>query len=690
MVTLTQVSPSSWPGDGAPVASLVDFTTSDPQLSCLALSSDLSVFTWPGSPNAYFVEATEPGNCANAYFVSSLPHEVLAASRVRELRMEHRATSTLVRPPAFEAEEEFDTSATPRRNGHQPQAPSSVPLTQTHRVVRSPDAPRFLTEGKTIFFIAFGIYLIIAVLLDFKYKVYPGDAFSRMANGFYIIYSSDPHLAAIGFVWEPLQSLADMVVLLGNHLWPALSHDEFSGSLVSSLAMAGAAYQMCAALREWGVTRVPRLVLTAFFALDPMIAYYAGNGMSESLYLFTLITSTRYLLRWMRDRDLRSLAYSATALAFCYLTRNEAATAALMGGVAVGLVTYWRAKGSRADRAKRGASDLLIFGAPAFIAALGWSICSYVIIGAFIDGGALQVRLAHQQGLGGTLFHRVCYETDAILALAPFLAVLLVVAGVIALVRRDPRILAPIGIIGGSLGFDTFSYLSNSIDAALRYWIAVVPLGVFLLGAVIAAIQTPRPSRGGTPPQIQTRAASPSLGALFAFCLVVLVMIPTVVMTGSGLVNPNIGVEESAQIGFIFKPHDKSLTPRAVYPFTEALDAYLATLHLPDNDVLVDNADSTGCVAQMVVMSPQPKVFVIPNDRDFQRVLADPIAFHVRYLLVPDPKTLSEPGELNTTYPDLWKTGSGFSKLVHQFPGGRSACPDFRLFHVIKHTNTLS
>ena len=62
-----------------------------------------------------------------------------------------------------------------------------------------------------------------------------------------------------------------------------------------------------------------------------MILLYAGNGMSEGLYLFTLLASTRYLLRWIRGGDLRSLAYAAVALAFSYLTRNEAAMAAVLG-----------------------------------------------------------------------------------------------------------------------------------------------------------------------------------------------------------------------------------------------------------------------------------------------------------------------------------------------------------------------
>jgi hypothetical protein len=533
------------------------------------------------------------------------------------------------------------------------------------------------------------MYLVVAILLDFKYRVFPADAFSRMANGFYILYSNDPHLAAIGFVWEPLQSLADMVVLLGNHLWPALSHDEMAGCLVSAISMGGAVFQMCAALREWGVSRTPRLVLTALFALDPMILYYAGNGMSEALYLFTLIAATRYLLRWMRDGDLRSLAYGAVALGFCYLTRNEAALAALLGGLAVGVVSYGRAKGRRASRIGTGASDLVLFALPAFTAAVGWAICSYVIIGAWIDGGALSVREAHQRLRPTTLHFRILYEVHAIGALAPFVPLLLVVAAVVAFKRRDPRILAPVSVLGGALAFDMLSFMSNSIGAALRYWIAVVPLAVMLLGSLVAAIQTPRPEGVGVP--VRTRSLRPgghALGLLAALCLVLIVMIPTAVFTGSGMLNIKVGVEESQQIGFIFKPHDKHFGNLEVYPMAQTVDRYLQNLHLHNGDVLIDNADAAGCVPQFIVRSSQPKLFVIPNDRDFQRTLADPIAFHTRYLLVPDPGT-EEPGDVNIAYPALWSTGAGFTRMVHQFPG-QSACPDYRLFYVVQHSNSVA
>jgi hypothetical protein len=591
--------------------------------------------------------------------------------------MEHEATSTLTR--------EKEDVLLPGFLLDSPEAPGFRELPPSSPDDQRPPSRR---EGRIVFLLAFGAYFAVACLLDFKYEIFPADAFSRMANGFYVLYSGDPHLAAVGFVWEPLQSMADDLFLLGNHLWPALSHDDMAGCLVSALSMAGAVYQMCAALREWGVSRAPRLVLTAFFALDPMIVYYGGNGMSEALYLFTLIMSTRYLLRWMRDGDLRSLAYSAVALAFCYLTRNEAAMGALFGALAVGVVSYGRANGRRASRVRTGVSDLTIFAVPAFTAALGWALCSYVIIGAFVDGGALSVRLAHQTQSHGTLHSRLLYEFHAVGALAPFLPILLVVAAVVAFKRRDPRMLAPTAVLGGALAFDMFSHLTNAINSALRYWIAVIPLGILLLGSLVAAVQSPRPARDAVPDRTgSSRSGARVLGVLAALCLVLVVMIPTVVFTGSGMVNPRVGVEESQQIGWVFHPDNKNFGNLEVFPLAGTVDRYLDSLHLPNHDVLADNADATGCVAQIVVRSNQPKLFVIPNDRDFQRVLADPIVFHTRYLLVPEPGN-DEPGQVNHLYPGLWKTGAGFTKMVHQFKG-QSACSAYRLFHVLRHSNSL-
>ena len=96
-------------------------------------------------------------------------------------------------------------------------------------------------------------------------------------------------------------------ILAFKDLWPALATHDVAAGLVSAIASAAAVYQVGAALREWGVGRAPSLILLLGFGLNPMIVYYAGNGMSDALYVFTLVATTRYLLRWLRQDDLRSL-----------------------------------------------------------------------------------------------------------------------------------------------------------------------------------------------------------------------------------------------------------------------------------------------------------------------------------------------------------------------------------------------
>ena len=59
---------------------------------------------------------------------------------------------------------------------------------------------------------AFVCYLAVALWLSALDLVFP-DAMSRVANGYYVLFSRDPHLAAIGFVWNPLPSLAAIPLL---------------------------------------------------------------------------------------------------------------------------------------------------------------------------------------------------------------------------------------------------------------------------------------------------------------------------------------------------------------------------------------------------------------------------------------------------------------------------------------------
>jgi len=580
--------------------------------------------------------------------------------------------------------------------------PQVPPLTR-------PDAPgpitesrkrRWLNEGRTVCLTVGALYAAVAWALDFRYHVYPPDAVSRMANGFYVLYSRHPHLAAIGFVWNPLQSICDMVPLLFWHIWPAVATHDVAGSLVSVACMIGAVHQVRAGLAEYGVRRGARLLLTALFALNPMILYYAGNGMSEALYLFTAMATCRYLSRWFTRRDLRSLVYSAFALGLCYLARNEAVAIALTAGALVVLTTFRRTPGAAKQRVGISLTDLTIFLAPFIAAFTGWAFASYVITGQPFQqftsqyGNSSELALFGGQygNRSGHQFARLTHEATALAHMAPLLPLALVVALLLALRRRDAQVLVPLAVLGGGLAFILLSYFENQVFPWYRFYILSIPLEVMLVGSILArpsSVSATSPSslgarasgRGHTDPASRGRLRAGMAGVLGV--LIVLVIVgPSIPGTAAGMFNTKVGIEESFQLGFLI--HQEGAETAQERAAAVPMLPYIERLDLPDGSILTDE-DLHGCATTMIIRSTNPKVFVIPNDVDFMQILADPFAFHVPYILVPQPVGFDTVNAVSKAYPSLYANGAGFARLVRSFPASTGLCPPYRLYRVFSH-----
>ena len=557
---------------------------------------------------------------------------------------------------------------------------------------------RLTSEGGTVFTLCFGLYLAVGVILDFHYLTFNGDATSRMANGFYVLYSRDPHLAAIGFVWNPGTSIVDLIPLLFYPFWHPLASHAFAASIASAACMAGAVYQVRCTLAEWGVGRVARLLLVAILALNGMILYYGGSGMSEGLYLFTLLATCRYLLRWLRQDDLASLVYSAVALGLCYLARNEAVGPALAAGTVVMAVGFLRRARSASPATRRGRvwgalTDTVIFEIPFVFAFVGWAVVSYVITGqAFgqfssVYGTASQLKVEGQQGGGPPpLLHaRILHDVHDLFYLAPTIPLVLVLALWLSAKRRDVGVLAPIAVVGAALGFDALAYLSNSIAQWFRYFITAVPLEVLLVGCIVAT----NPAIVGSVRRAwvdRSLSARRRSRAFVSSALVLLLLAPSGVSTLLGMKNPSVGFEENEHLGFIFLNNISTFDRNVpkTWPDMAAIAGYFSQDRFGSGQVVVDNF--SGCVPQIITIASRPKVFVIPNDRDFQRTLADPITFHTHFILDVDPVGNGTLTAINTLYPALWKTGAGFAKQVHAWPAA-GECPAFKLFRVIGHPN---
>ncbi len=63
-------------------------------------------------------------------------------------------------------------------------------------------------------------------------QIFVGDAMARVVQAHSVVLSRDPHLAAVGFVWPPLPSIAEVpfVLLLQKFTAPV-----FAGQIVSAL-----------------------------------------------------------------------------------------------------------------------------------------------------------------------------------------------------------------------------------------------------------------------------------------------------------------------------------------------------------------------------------------------------------------------------------------------------------------------
>jgi hypothetical protein len=270
------------------------------------------------------------------------------------------------------------------------------------------------------------------------------------------------------------------------------------------------------------------------------------------------------------------------------------------------------------------------------------------------------------------------------------------VAAVVAIRRRDPLIVVPLAVVGGGLAFDLAGYLNNSIIWAFRYMIATVPLAVLLTGVILAASPSRRAADGvrptmgasarhsatGTPrrPAVRHGWVVGVVGVIVAL----VALGPSIPATAAGMFNPAVGSEELQELGYVFH-HPLTAVDRIDkqhFAAIQSISAYLAGLRLPEGDILVDN--SSGCVPEVITTVPDPKIFVIPNDRDFQRALADPLTFHVHFIIVPPPTGANLNTATLRAYPNLYVSGAGFTEEVHQFRA-QGLCPAFRMYRVVGH-----
>jgi hypothetical protein len=523
-----------------------------------------------------------------------------------------------------------------------------------------------------VFGFALAGYLAAATYLVFGVHVVIGDALSRVANAQYVLFSRDPHLAAIGFVWNPLPSLVELVVLPFRSLWPLLAQVGFAANLMSALFMAGAVYQLFRFMEDIRVPAWPKAALVASFAAHPMIVFYGANGMSEAPLIFFLLIALRYLVRWLTTADVRPLVILGLALGAAYLTRYEAAIAGLATIALVALASYLRAP-NREPRLSNAFCDALLAGTPILVTMGVWNGASWVITGhpfqqvASVYGNASQLGTLVSQGVVKSPSAAQFGQTFvALAALEVTLPLLLVAAVWTAITRRDVRQLGVVAVLGSVLAALLLAYATGLVLPWLRYLIVSVPLAVALSALAVTVVMAPTGS-----------ASHRQLAGGLGLGLLALVALPVSAMA---LLDPHVNPMDAmafrAAVGM--DPGSagvRSITQR--FDSDHQMAAYLDDMHLPRGSVL---ADAFSAYA-VITASNDPQQFVTTPDRDFILALGDPAGLGIHYLLVPGPSGLAALDALNRTYPHLYQEGTNFAELVRVLsPTGDG--PTWKLYRV--------
>lgn len=545
----------------------------------------------------------------------------------------------------------------------------------------------------TIFFVCFAIYVAVGYWLQVRQGFIMGDTLSRVASTRSVLFSRDPHLAALGFIFTPVAAMVQIPVVWLSPYFPEITARAFSGTLMSALFMSGAAVQMYSMAADRGLPRAYSLTITALFAFNPMIVFYGSNGMSEAPFIFFMTWAVRRLIMWMVDDDVHHLvAAGGVAMGLAYLTRYDALATVGAAGLIVGVTTYLRAK--PAPRLHRAVMDMVIVSGPGVAAFLGWAAAGWLITGeAFAQFSSQYGNAAILEQSGQTapnLAAAGSFAAACIMLLAPTLLPLVLWVFMQRWGRPNwQTMVVPLAMFGAVLAFQALSYAQGNTFPFLRFFIIAIPMAATLaiLGVpdgVLAPAKRPGKYAQVADSVPQRRSAA----TYIAVAATLAVGIP---VTAVGMAQPEYAPQEYG-LAAVLAPDPDDVSERAAteqriartFATERRIAEYLETLDLPDSSVITDTVYGFGIIAA----SAQPRTFVIPSDPDFTELLNDPTANGVRYLLSVPPVGRGTSDALNLRYPTLYDAGAEVATLELEIPNDGDGQPDWRLYRVNDPTDS--
>lgn len=175
----------------------------------------------------------------------------------------------------------------------------------------------------------YGIYL------GYFQNVLLGDAVSRTANAFYVLYCKPYSLTSMGLVWNPLPSFLQLPFVLLSKLWRPLVTKGIGAAIVTALFAAWQGQTLLHAFDQHKVKLRYGLPITLLFCLNPYVLFYGANGMSEIMFIAFGIRVICSLSLWLRTGKVSHMVTMAAGFVGMFLVRYEAIPFAIF--VALGM-----------------------------------------------------------------------------------------------------------------------------------------------------------------------------------------------------------------------------------------------------------------------------------------------------------------------------------------------------------------
>jgi hypothetical protein len=435
-----------------------------------------------------------------------------------------------------------------------------------------------------------------------------GDAMARTSDAVFITVGRDPHMGAIGFFWPPLPQLIQGPFV--PFLRP-FGRPDLAGPLSSAVCMALTIPVLARLCNRLALSRRMRFCICAAFALNPLIIYYASNGMSEACSILFIAIAMLGFLTFIRTRSTPDLIILTVGLCGAVLTRLEAP---LLVAVLAALAAFqW-------GRWRQSLWTATVIALPPAVCFLVWMAIQWALLGTplfFVEQkGGVNPRRAIW--LPDTVDHPLSAFPWALHWTIVFGPALVAVAILLVWNPLGAGTRGMVGILAGTsvfVGIQIYQVITHTGFGDPRYFMTAVLFAT--VGACWLASVRPSALRGA-----------------WNLCLIGLLILGSV--TGPRALSSGRLTRVEGECAF-FKYGAAKVLPFLVkqYPKSSAdycapvtnqlaawqrLDALIDRSVTPRDRILADNYSNY----YAVLFTHKPNQFVVRNDRDWQRIVANP------------------------------------------------------------------